>query len=54
MDKKRTIKCKDCGAEMARSAKACPNCGSRRRYQAIMGWCVLFVIVWFALMYSLK
>lgn len=44
METKNTVTCKVCGAEIAKSAKACPQCGARRKHPVI-GTLVLFLSV---------
>ena len=42
------IKCKVCGNEMAKSAKACPSCGAKNRkpfYKKWWLWAILLVVV---------
>lgn len=45
---KKMIKCKACGAEIAKSAKRCPQCGARQHQVALSICAVLIVITIFA------
>ena len=37
MAAKKTINCKSCGAEIAKSAKVCPHCGAKMMLQPPKG-----------------
>lgn len=40
------IKCKECGGQVAKSAKACPHCGSKQTKQVgVIGWLFVLLIV---------
>lgn len=46
MDKMKT--CKACGAEIASSAKSCPNCGAKNKkpfYKAVWFWAIIVIAV---------
>jgi len=39
-------KCKECGAEISRKAKACPQCGApRKKKTSIFTWIVLIIFI---------
>lgn len=42
------IKCKSCGEEIAKSAKACPHCGAKVKHHTII-WSVLIIIAVFVI-----
>ena len=42
--RKKLIKCKACGAEIARSANRCPNCGARQHQGAYIACTVIIVL----------
>lgn len=37
------VKCKSCGAEIAKSAKACPSCGAKRKKHTVLGVILLIL-----------
>lgn len=41
---KKLVKCKTCGAEIAKSAKTCPNCGARQHIGVYIA-CAIIVLV---------
>lgn len=41
------IKCKDCGKEISKNAKSCPNCGAKIVKTSMMTWLVLIFIIAF-------
>ena len=42
------MKCGDCGSQISRSAKRCPNCGKKitPRYVWIFGGMFAFIVFW--------
>lgn len=42
---KKMINCKTCGAEIAKSAKACPNCGAKNKKHTALGIILIIVAV---------
>lgn len=49
MEKSKLIKCKHCGAEIAKSAKKCPHCGGKHKqpvYKNPFWWMCLILGIW--------
>lgn len=42
--KKKMIKCKSCGAEIAKTANRCPNCGARQ-HQVALSICAVIIVL---------
>lgn len=41
---KKLVKCKSCGAEIAKTAKTCPQCGAKQ-HQAALSVCVVIIVI---------
>lgn len=39
------IHCKECGAEISKSAKVCPNCGKKQQHFSIVGFIIGFIFI---------
>lgn len=41
------VKCKECGAQISKSAAACPQCGAKQRRTSVITWIVTpFALLW--------
>lgn len=47
-EKSKTTQCKVCGAEIAKNAKTCPNCGAKNKkpiYKRVWFWLLIVIVV---------
>lgn len=47
MAKNKLVKCSDCGHEISKKAKTCPNCGAKPKKGSLVAILVLIGFIWF-------